>query len=90
VAAGQVAAALGGAGEVGVQAAAGGADPGARAVEQPGVAEPSGGAEAVAGVAVLVDVQDIGAGGAGGDGQVPARVAGEQSVICCSSVVASR
>src|SRR6185437_3009235 len=61
----------------GVQAAAGGADPGARAVEQPGGAEPGGGAEAVAGRAVLVDVQDVGAGGAGGDGQVPARVASE-------------
>jgi hypothetical protein len=57
VAVGQVAAALGGAGEVEVQAAAGGADPGGGAVQQPGVAEPCGVAEAVAGVAVLVDVQ---------------------------------
>jgi hypothetical protein len=32
---------------------------------------------AVAGLAVLVDVQDVGAGVAGGDGQVPALAAAE-------------
>ena len=74
---GQVAAALGGAGEVGVQAAAGGAHVGGRAVEQPGPAEPAEGGVAVPGGAVLVDVQDVGPGGAGGDGQVPVGVAGE-------------
>jgi hypothetical protein len=72
---GQVAAALGGAGEVGVQAPAGGAHVGCGAVEQPGLLELAEGGVAVAGLAVLVDVQDVGAGGAGGDGQVPAGMA---------------
>ena len=90
VMAGQVAVALAGAGEVGVQAAAGGADVGAGAGQQPGAAEPGVGGEPGAVRAVLVDVQDVGAGGAGGDGQVPAGSRPNQSVICCSSVVASR
>ena len=77
VVAGEVAVALGGAGEVQVQAAAGGADVMAGALEQAGVAQAGEGGEAVAGGAVLVDVQDVGAGRAGGDGQVPAGVAGE-------------
>ena len=75
VAAGQVAAVLGGAGEVGVQAAAGGSHVGCGAVEQPGLLELAEGGVAAACVAVLVDVQDVGAGGAGGDGQVPAGMA---------------
>ena len=74
---GQVAVALGRAGEVGVQAAAGGADVAAGALQQPGGAEPGEGAEPVAGGAVLVDVEDVGSGGAGGDGQVPAALAAE-------------
>src|SRR6185437_15656120 len=74
---GQVPAVLGGAGEVGVQAAAGGADVGRHAVQQPGRPDPVQGGEAVPGRAVLVDVEDIGTGGASGDGQVPARVPGE-------------
>ena len=91
VVAGQVAVALGGAGEVGVQAAAGGADVGGGAVQQPGVAEPAEAPEPVAGRAVLVDVQDVGAGGAGGDGQVPAGVAAEPGGdLLLGSVVASR
>ena len=71
VVAGQVAVALVRAGEVGVQAAAGGADVGGRAVQQAGLAELGEGGVPVPGRAVLVDVQDVGAGGAGGDGQVP-------------------
>src|SRR5271157_620830 len=71
VTAGQVAVALAGAGEVGVQPAAGGADVGGRAGQQSGAAEPGVGGEPGAVRAVLVDVQDVGAGGAGGDGQVP-------------------
>ena len=74
---GQVAVALGRAGEVGVQAAAGGADVAAGALQQPGGAEPGEGAEPVPGGAVLVDVEDVGAGGAGGDGQVPAALPAE-------------
>ncbi len=68
---------LGGAGEVGVQAAAGGAHVDCRAVEQPGLLELAEGGVAVAGRAVVIDVQDVGAGGAGGDGQVPVRVTAE-------------
>ena len=74
---GQVAVALGRAGEVGVQAAAGGADVAAGALQQPGGAEPGEGAEPVPGGAVLVDVEDVGSGGAGGDGQVPAALPAE-------------
>src|SRR6266700_540136 len=77
VVSGQVAVALVGAGEVGVQAAAGGAHVGGRAIEQPGVFEPAEGRVSVPGRTVVVDVEDVGAGGAGGDGQVPVRVAGE-------------
>ena len=88
---GQVAAVLGGAGEVGVQAAAGAAHVDCRAVEQPGLAELAEGGVAVAGRAVVVDVQDVGAGGAGGDGQVPVRVAAEPGGdLLLGSVLASR
>ena len=73
---GQVAVALAGAGEVGVQPAAGRADVGGRAGQQPGASEPLEGGEPVSVRAVLVDVQDVGAGGAGGDGQVPVRSGG--------------
>src|SRR5262249_1856966 len=66
---GQMAVVLGGAGEVGVQAAAGGAHVGGSATEQPGPAELAEGCVAVAGGAVLVDVQDGGPRGAGGGGQ---------------------
>ena len=86
---GQVAAALGGAGEVDVQAAAGGADVAVRAFEQPGAVEPAEGGVPVPGRAVDVDVQDVGAGGAGGDGHVRPGWRLNQPVICCSSVVAS-
>ena len=75
VAAGQVAVALRRSGEVGVQPAAGGADVGGRAVEQPGLGQAGECGVAVAGRAVIIDVQDVGSGGAGGDGQVPVRVA---------------
>ena len=74
---GQVAVALVRAAEVGVQAAAGGADVRGRAVDQAGLAERGEGGVPVAGRAVLVDVQDVGSGCAGGDGQVPVRVAAE-------------
>src|SRR5712691_5512084 len=74
---GQVGVALVGAGEVGVQAAAGGAHVDGGAVQQPGILEPTEGRVAVPGRAVVVDVQDVGAGGAGGDGQVPVPVAAE-------------
>src|SRR6266851_595708 len=66
VVAGQVAAVLGGAGEVDVQAAAGGAHVAVRVLEQPGAVEPAEGGVPVPGGAVDVDVQDVGAGGAGG------------------------
>ena len=87
---GQVAVALVRAGEVGVQAAAGGAHVDGRAVQQPGVAEPAERRVSVPGRAVLVDVQDVGAGGAGGDGQVPVRVAAEPAGDLLRLVVASR
>src|SRR5690349_18266153 len=60
-----------------MHAPAGSADVGGGAVQQPGVAEPDECGEPVAGRVVLVDVQDVGAGGAGGDGQVGSGVAGE-------------
>src|ERR1700689_179608 len=72
-----MAVALGGAGEVGMQAAAGGADIGGGTAQQTGAAELEERGEAVAGRAALVDVQDVGSGGAGGDGQVPAGAAAE-------------
>jgi hypothetical protein len=50
---------------------------GGGAVDQSGAAEPAEGGVAVTGLAVLVDVQDVGAGGAGGDGQVPGEAAAE-------------
>jgi len=81
---GQVAVALAGAGEVGVQPAAGGADVGGRAGQQSGAAEAGVGGEPGAVRAVLVDVQDVGAGGAGGDGQVPGEAAAEP--FCCPSL----
>ena len=68
---------LAGAGEVDVQAAAGGADVAVRVLEQPGAVEPAEGGVPVPGRAVDVDVQDVGAGGAGGDGHVPVGVAAE-------------
>ena len=74
---GQVAVALVRAAEVGVQPAAGCADVRGRAVEQAGLAELGERGVAVAGRAVLVDVQDVGSGCARGDGQVPVRVAAE-------------
>jgi hypothetical protein len=69
--------ALAGAGEVDVQAAAGGADAGGSIVEQPGIAEPGQGGEAGARRAAVVDVQHVGPGVAGDDGDVAAGVAGE-------------
>ena len=76
VVAGQAAIVLVCAGEVGVHSAGRGPYVGGGAVGQSGAAEPGEGGEAVSGGAVLVDVQDVGAGGAGGDGQVPARSRG--------------
>ena len=90
MAGGQVGAALAGAGEVDVQAAAGGADVGGGAVEQPGGAQPGQGGEPVPGRAAVVDVQDVGAGGAGGDGEVRSGWRANQSLIWAGSVVASR
>ena len=72
VVAGQAAVVLAGAGEVGVHPAGRGPHVGCRAVDQAGALERGEGGVAVSGGAVLVDVQDVGAGGAGGDGQVPA------------------
>src|SRR5580698_7797374 len=68
VAGGQVAAALVGAEQVQVQAAAGGLHAGGDVVQQPGPAQLAEGGVAVLGRAAGVDVQDVGAGGAGGDG----------------------
>ena len=59
VVAGQLAAALVAAGEVGVQPAAGGGDDRARAVDQPGALELVEGGEPVPGRAVLVDVEHV-------------------------------
>ena len=50
---------------------------GCRAVDQARALELGEGGVAVSGFAVLVDVQDVGAGGAGGDGQVPGEAAAE-------------
>ena len=72
VVAGQAAIVLVRAGEVGVHPAGRGPYVGGGAVDQSGALEPGEGGVAVSGLAVLVDVQDVGAGGAGGDGQVPA------------------
>src|SRR5260370_20417793 len=66
-----------GAGEVGVQPAAGGAHVGAGPSQEPGVAQLAEGGVPVPGVAVLVDVQDVGPGSAGGDREVPVGVAAE-------------
>ena len=74
---GQVAAALDGAGEVGVQAAAGDSHVGRCAVQQPGAPQPTQGGKPVPGVPVLIDVQDVGSGGAGGDSHIPAVAAAE-------------
>ena len=71
VVAGQAAVVLVCAGEVGVHPAGRGPHVGGGAVGQAGALEPGEGGVAVSGGAVLVDVQDVGAGGAGGDGQVP-------------------
>src|SRR6266567_2010746 len=51
---------------VGLQVAVGGAHIGGRGVQQPGVFEPAERRVTVASRAVVVDVQDVGAGGAGG------------------------
>jgi hypothetical protein len=77
VVAGQVAVVLVGAGEVGVHSAGWGPYVGGGAVYQSGLLELGERGVAVSGGAVLVDVQDVGAGGAGGDGQVPAGAAAE-------------
>ena len=77
VVAGQAAVVLVGAGEVGVHPAGRGPHVGGRAVDQARALERGEGGVAVSGFAVLVDVQDVGAGGAGGDGQVPAEAAAE-------------
>ena len=76
VVAGQLAAPLVAAGEVGVQPAAGGGDERGRAVDQPGALEPVERGEPVPGRAVLVDVEHVGPGVAGGDGQVARRAGG--------------
>src|SRR5208282_2814987 len=70
VVAGQAAIVLVCAGEVGVHPASRGPHIGGRAVDQARALEPGEGGVAVSGRTVLVDVQDVGAGGAGGDGQV--------------------
>ena len=90
MAGGQVAGALGRAGEVDVQAAAGGADVAGGAVEQAGVTQPLEGGEAAAGRAAVVDVEDVGAGCAGGDGQVQSGWRANHSCDLAGSVVASR
>ena len=87
--AGQMAVALAGPGEVGVQPAAGRADVGGGALQQPGSPEPVERGEPVAGLAVLVDVEHVRSGCAGRDGEVAVRVPGEPLVICRSLVVAS-
>jgi hypothetical protein len=71
--AGKAAVALLRSGEVGVQAAAGGADVGARAVEEPLTVEPVERGEPAA-LLVDVDIQHIGARCPGGDGHVAAGV----------------
>ena len=75
--AGQAAIVLAGAGEVGVHPAGRGPHVGCRAVDQARALEPGECGVAVSSGAVLVDVQDVGAGGAGGDGQVPGEAAAE-------------
>src|SRR5207247_8091818 len=60
-----------------MQPAAGGGHVGAGTVEQPGAGEPVEGGEPVPGLAVLVDVEDVGPGSTGSDGQVPVGVAAE-------------
>ena len=60
-----------------MQAAAGGAHRAGGAVEQACGIEPGKGGEPVSGFAPVVDVQDVGAGGAGGDGEVQLGPAGE-------------
>src|SRR5258708_10608366 len=67
---GQSAGRLVAAAEVGVQSAAGSGDDRVHAADQAGPPKPPERGEAVAGLAMLVDVQDIGPGGAGGDGEV--------------------
>src|SRR6266542_2921479 len=61
-------------GEVGMQAAAGSSDVGARAVEEPLTAKPVERREVVA-VLVHVDVEDVRARSSGGDGHIAVRVA---------------
>ena len=81
---------LGGAGEVGVQAAAGGAHVDGGAVEQPGGAEPAERGVSVPGGAVLVDVQDVWAGAPVAMARFQSGWRPNQPVTCSSSVVASR
>src|SRR5689334_10626982 len=75
--AGQVTVALVGAGEIYVHTAARRADVGRGTIGQAGLTEPEEGRVSVSGRAVVVDVQDVGAGSAGGDGQVAAGPPGE-------------
>jgi hypothetical protein len=84
----QAAGGLGGAGEVGVQPAAGGGDDRERPGQQPGPGELLASGEPVAGQAV-VDVQDVGAGRAGGDGQVASGIMRHRARIWSGPVVAS-
>ena len=68
VVAGEAAIVLVRASKVGVHSAGRGPYVGGGAVDQADAAQPAEGQVAVPGLAVLVDVQDVGAGGAGGDG----------------------
>lgn len=83
---GQPARWLGAAGVVGVQPAAGGGDDRAGPAEQPGPLELVAGGEAVAGRAALVDVEDVGAGQAGGDGEVGGGLVAVLFVLCWSAI----
>ena len=74
---GQVAVVLGRTPEVGVQPAAGGAHVRGHTVEQASIRQRGERGVPVAGRAMVVDVQDVGSGRAGGDGHVPVQVAGE-------------
>src|SRR5258708_11566484 len=67
---GQSAGRLVAAAEVGVQSAAGSGDDRVHGAEEAGPLKPPERGEAVADLAMLVDVQDVGPGGAGGDGEV--------------------
>src|SRR6185312_999017 len=71
VMAGEAAVVLVRASKVGVHSAGWGPYIGCGTVDQSGAAQPGEPAVAVSGLAVLVEVEDVGAWGAGGDGQVP-------------------